>query len=63
MIFVPITGVNHHFQIVFLGADFLANEKIESYVWLFNTFLKAMGGVSPHIIIADEDTSMKDVIS
>jgi hypothetical protein len=34
MIFVPIIGVNHHLQSVFLGAAFLANEKIESYVWL-----------------------------
>jgi hypothetical protein len=55
MIFVPINGVNHHLQSVFLGA---ANEKIESYVWLFNTFLKAMGGVSPHLIITDKDVSV-----
>jgi hypothetical protein len=32
IIFVPITGVNNHLQNVFLGAAFLANEKIESYV-------------------------------
>jgi hypothetical protein len=63
MIFVPITGVNHHLQSVFLGAPFLANEKIESYVWLFKTFLKAMGGVPPHLIITDEDASMKAAIS
>ena len=31
MKFVPFTGVNHHLQSVFLGAAFLANEKIESY--------------------------------
>jgi hypothetical protein len=63
MIFVPITGVNHHLQSVFLGAAFLANEKIESYVWLFKTFVKAMGGVLPHLIITDEDASMKAAIS
>jgi hypothetical protein len=63
MIFVPITGVDHHLQSVFLGAAFLANEKIESYVWLFNTFLKGMGGVSPHLIITDEDASMKAAIT
>ncbi|WVZ77255.1 hypothetical protein U9M48_025142, partial [Paspalum notatum var. saurae] len=34
MIFVPFIGVSHHLQSVFLGAAFLANEKIESYVWL-----------------------------
>ncbi|BAF25223.1 Os09g0446400 [Oryza sativa Japonica Group] len=63
MIFVPFTGVNHHLQSVFLGAAFLANEKIESYVWLFKTFLKAMRGVAPHLIITDEDMSMKAAIA
>jgi hypothetical protein len=30
MKFVPFTGVNRHLQSVFLGATFLADEKIES---------------------------------
>ena len=50
-------------QSVFLGVAFLANEKIESYEWLFNTFLKAMCGVASHLIITDEDASMKDAIA
>jgi hypothetical protein len=45
MIFAPFTGVNHHLQSIFLGVAFLANEKVESYVWLFKIILKAMGGV------------------
>ena len=63
MIFVPFTGVNHHLQSVFLGAAFLVNEKIKSYEWLFNTFLKAMHGVAPHLIITDEDARMKAAIA
>jgi hypothetical protein len=63
MIFVPITRVNHHLQSVFLRVAFLANEKIKSYVWLFNTFFKAMGGALPHLIITDEEESMKVVIT
>jgi len=63
MKFVPFTGVNHHLQSVFLGAAFLADEKIESFVWLFQTFLKANGGVAPHLIITDEDASMKAAIA
>jgi hypothetical protein len=63
MKFVPFIGVNHHLQSVFLGASSLANEKIESYVWLLNTFLKAMGGVAPHLITTDEDASMKAAIA
>jgi len=63
MKFVPFTGVNHHLQSVFLGAAFLADEKIDSYVWLFKTFLKAMGGVAPHLITIDEDASMMAAIA
>jgi len=63
MKFVPFTGVNHHLQSVFLGAAFLAVEKIKSYVWLLKTFLKAMGGVAPHLITTDEDVSMKAAIA
>jgi hypothetical protein len=50
-------------QSVFLRVAFLANEKIKSYVWLFNTFLKAMGGALAHLIITDEEESMKAVIT
>jgi len=63
MKFVPFTGVNHHLQSVFLGVAFLADEKIDSYVWSFKTLLKAMGGVAPHLIITDKDASMKAAIS
>jgi hypothetical protein len=63
MKFVPFTGVNHHLQSVFLGAAFLADEKIKSYGWLFEIFLKAMGQVPPHLIITDEDAKMKAAIA
>ena len=33
MKFAPFTGVNHHMQSVFFGAAFIADEKIESYVF------------------------------
>nr|XP_051195114.1 protein FAR1-RELATED SEQUENCE 5-like [Lolium perenne] len=63
MIFAPFTGVNHHLQSVFFGAAFLLNEQEESYVWLFKTFLKAMGGEAPGLIITDEARSMKNAIN
>lgn len=44
------------------GAAMLSNEKTESYVWLFHTFLKAVGGVAPKLIITDEAASMKIAI-
>jgi hypothetical protein len=59
MKFCPFTCINHHMQSVFLGGAFIVNEKIESYEWLFRTFLSAMGGKAPRLIITDEDASMK----
>jgi len=59
MIFTPFTGVNHHKNSVLFGAAMLSNEKTESYIWLFHTFLKAMGGIAPKLIITDEAASIK----
>jgi hypothetical protein len=63
MKFAPFTRVNHHMRSIFLGAAFLADEKIESYVWLFQTFLQAMGGKAPAFIVTDEDASMRAAIT
>jgi hypothetical protein len=49
-------------QSVFLGSAFIVNEKIESYEWLFMTFLSVMGGKFLRLIITDEDESMKVAI-
>ncbi|XP_044448110.1 uncharacterized protein [Triticum aestivum] len=38
-------GVNNHRSCVTFGAAFLWNEKKESYIWLFKTFLKAILGL------------------
>jgi transposase-like protein len=46
----------------FFGGAFIVNEKIESYEWLFWTFLSAMGGKALRLIITDEDASMKSAI-
>ena len=62
MIFCPFTGINHHMGSVFYGAALIVDEKIESYEWVFETFLKAMDGVAPRLIVTDEDASMKAAI-
>lgn len=62
MIFAPFTGVNHHKACVMFAGAFISNEKIESYKWVFETFLKAMDGKAPKLIITDEDASMKAAI-
>ncbi|KAK1686970.1 hypothetical protein QYE76_047818 [Lolium multiflorum] len=54
MVFAPFTGINHHMQSVFFAAGFLADETIEEYTWMFQAFLRAMGGIAPRLIITDE---------
>ena len=44
MPFALILGTNHHKQTIFFGAALIFNETIESFVWLFETFLTAMSG-------------------
>ncbi|KAF1894675.1 hypothetical protein Lal_00027053 [Lupinus albus] len=62
MIFAPYTGVNHHRQNITFGVAILTNEKADSFVWLFDTFLKDMGVHKPIVIIADQDSTMKIAI-
>ena len=39
MPFSPFVGTNHHKQTIIFGAALVFNETIESFVWLFETFL------------------------
>jgi hypothetical protein len=46
MPFAPLLGTNHHKHTIIFGAALLFNETIESFVWLFQTFLTAMSASS-----------------
>ena len=62
MIFAPFMGVNNHGGCVLFGAALLLNQTIETFKWLFRTFLRCMGGAAPRLIITDEDAAMKEAI-
>ncbi|KAL3749274.1 hypothetical protein ACJRO7_010387 [Eucalyptus globulus] len=53
--FATFVGVNHHKQLVLLGCALVADELKESFIWLFKTWLRAMSGCHPKLIIADQD--------
>ncbi|RWR92230.1 protein FAR-RED IMPAIRED RESPONSE 1-like protein [Cinnamomum micranthum f. kanehirae] len=53
---------NHHGQITLFGCGFLPNEKMESFEWLFNTWLEAMSYSPPKGIITDQDLAMTKAI-
>lgn len=62
MIFCPLRGIKHHRGYVFYGATLNVNEKIQSYRWVFQTFLKEMDGATPMLLVIGEYTSMKAAV-
>jgi hypothetical protein len=63
MPFALILGANHHKRTVIFGAALLYSETIESFVWLFETFLVAMCGKHPSTIFTDQDAAMAGAIA
>ena len=58
----PFIRINNHGQSIQFGCVFVRNELKKNFVWLFNTFLHAMGGVAPKNIITDQDFAMRSAI-
>ncbi|XP_061364286.1 protein FAR1-RELATED SEQUENCE 5-like [Gastrolobium bilobum] len=58
----PFIGVNHHKQSVLFGCAFLFDETTESFIWLFESFLEAMGGLQPKTIFTDQCQAMANAI-
>ncbi|XP_058186150.1 protein FAR1-RELATED SEQUENCE 5-like [Rhododendron vialii] len=63
MPFAPFTGVNHHMQSIQYGCALLQDETEVTFVWLFQTWLDAMGGRPPTSIITNQDLGMKEAIA
>ncbi|XP_020271630.1 protein FAR1-RELATED SEQUENCE 5-like [Asparagus officinalis] len=60
--FAPFTGVNHHRQSTLLGCALLADKQEDTFVWLFQEWLKYMHRVEPCAIITDQDRAMCNAI-
>ncbi|KAA8519845.1 hypothetical protein F0562_014065 [Nyssa sinensis] len=57
---LPIIGVNHHFQFTLLGCALIGEETTTTFVWVMRTWLRAVGGQAPRVIITDEDKLLKE---
>ncbi|XP_074293146.1 protein FAR1-RELATED SEQUENCE 5-like [Silene latifolia] len=55
MVFTPFTGVDNHKRSVTFCCAIIAKENHESFKWVFERFLIAMGGKEPEYIITDQD--------
>ncbi|XP_021773571.1 protein FAR-RED IMPAIRED RESPONSE 1-like [Chenopodium quinoa] len=62
LICAPIVGINNHWKNCIFGCAFIGDEKIESLVWLLDTFKKSMGGKCPISIFTDQDQAMCSAI-
>ncbi|KAK6919809.1 MULE transposase domain [Dillenia turbinata] len=61
--FVPIVGVNNHFQFMLLGCALIGDEVSSAYTWLMRTWFRAMDRQSPKVIITDQDKYMKETVA
>ncbi|WOK98442.1 protein FAR1-RELATED SEQUENCE 5 [Canna indica] len=59
MPFAPFVGVNHHGQSILFGCGLLSREDIETYVWLFRSWLECMHGRTPKAIITYQCRSIQ----
>ncbi|KAK8936800.1 Protein FAR1-RELATED SEQUENCE 5 [Platanthera zijinensis] len=50
--------VNNHWQNTVVAIAFISQETIESFVWVFETFLKFVSGKQPLTIFTDQDQAM-----
>ncbi|KAJ1698109.1 hypothetical protein LUZ63_006621 [Rhynchospora breviuscula] len=58
----PFIGVNHHRMNIYFGFAILRSEATISFIWLFQTWVKAMYGKKPKAIITDQDPAMRIAI-
>ncbi|XP_051230127.2 protein FAR1-RELATED SEQUENCE 5-like [Lolium perenne] len=60
--FVPIVGVNNHGSTVLFAVALLKDQTTDTFIWVLETFVQAMGGKEPKTIITDQDKAMKKAI-
>ncbi|XP_072053951.1 protein FAR-RED IMPAIRED RESPONSE 1-like [Arachis hypogaea] len=63
MPFGTFVGVNHHGQSLLLGCALLSCEEENSFVWLFDCWIRCMGGKAPIGILTDQCKAMRNAIS
>lgn len=60
---VAFVGINHHGQSILLGCALIADQTVETYVWLFRAWLTCMLGRPPQTIVTDRCNAMQGAIS
>nr|XP_043631973.1 protein FAR-RED ELONGATED HYPOCOTYL 3-like isoform X2 [Erigeron canadensis] len=55
-------GVNQHYQFILLGCALLGDETTNTYSWIMQTWLTAMGGRVPKVVITDKDPCIESSV-
>ncbi|XP_074352280.1 protein FAR1-RELATED SEQUENCE 5-like [Apium graveolens] len=63
MLFIPITGVNLHYQNILFGFALVRDKTDASYKWVLRTWLEAVDNKPPRTIITDQDIALGNVIA
>ncbi|XP_056698173.1 protein FAR1-RELATED SEQUENCE 5-like [Spinacia oleracea] len=58
LICAPFVGINNHWKNTMFACAFIGDEITKSFVWVFETFLNAMGGEYPISIFTDQDAAI-----
>ena len=61
--FAPIVEISGHAHTIIFGCAFISDETTQTSKWLFEAFLKSMGGKHPKTIIIDQDQAMRAAIA
>jgi len=54
----PICSYEPPYKYFMVGCGFFINEKVKSFIWLFNTFLRSMDGIALKTIMTNQAFSM-----
>ncbi|XP_057504767.1 protein FAR1-RELATED SEQUENCE 8-like [Actinidia eriantha] len=60
---LSFVGVNHHGQSILLGCGLLADETLETYIWLLRAWLTCMLGRPPQTIITDHCKALQTAVA
>ncbi|KAL2892720.1 Protein FAR-RED IMPAIRED RESPONSE 1 [Bienertia sinuspersici] len=61
--FTNFIGVNYHGQTILLGCALVSHEDVETFTWLFSTWLLCMNGKVLGGILTDQDTAIRKTLS
>lgn len=60
---VLFVGVNHHIQPLLLGCALISDESVHTFLWLVQTWLIAVGGQHPQVVLTVENNALKTAVT